>query len=163
MEKLTLEAVFEYDKRQNRKNIEGITTNIEELLDNLEIYTAGRLKEENAHITVEVLQDYIDSIRNELSYLTNMKKEFLENDDTFMTYEKMMEIGRESGLFTVGDCYDNIMNHAGMFFQMEHINEALLKLQKDICKKNPTEFKKAFSVSDDLVHKWNSEQEDMER
>lgn len=35
----------------------------EEIIDGLEIYTVGRPKKDNVHITVEELQKYIDAIK----------------------------------------------------------------------------------------------------
>ena len=74
-----------------------------------------------------------------------------------MTYEEMMSIGESCGLKTVGECYDNVMHHYDVFFKIDNLNEEVLKLQKDICKENPQGFMEAFSVSQDLVDKWNSE------
>lgn len=74
-----------------------------------------------------------------------------------MTYEQMMSIGKDCGLATVGECYDNVERHYDVFFKIENANEELLKLQKDICKKNPQGFMETFSVSQDLVDEWNKE------
>lgn len=74
-----------------------------------------------------------------------------------MTYEKMMSIGESCGLHTVGACYDNVMHHYDLFFNIAKFNEEVLALQKDICKKNPKAFMEVFSVSEDLVKEWNSE------
>ena len=75
-----------------------------------------------------------------------------------MTYDEMMAIGKQCGITDVGACYDNIERHYDTFFKIEEANSELLKLQKDICKNNPTEFMKIFSVSEKLVKKWNSEE-----
>ena len=75
-----------------------------------------------------------------------------------MTYEQMMSIGEACGLTTVGECYNNVELHYDAFFKIENVNEEFLKLQKDICKKNPQGFMEVFSVSQDLVNKWNREE-----
>lgn len=74
-----------------------------------------------------------------------------------MTYEQMMSIGESCGLTTIRECYDNVMHHYDLFFNIKNLNEETLKLQKDICKKNPQGFIEAFSVSQDLVNEWNEE------
>ena len=44
----------------------------------------------------------------------------------------------------IGECYDNVECYYDVFFRMENLNEELLKLQKDICKKIPKDLWKLF-------------------
>lgn len=71
-----------------------------------------------------------------------------------MTLDICMKIGKDCGLYTIGECYDNIEIHALSLFPYSEINKELLELQKDIFYNNPNEFCKIFDSSkEDLIAK----------
>lgn len=75
-----------------------------------------------------------------------------------MTYEEMMSLGKDCGLTTIAECYDNILIHYDMFFNIKHLAKEIVKLQKDIYKKNPQGFIETFSTAQDLIAEWNREE-----
>ena len=65
-----------------------------------------------------------------------------------------LDIGKECGLTTLKECYDNIFFHAQNIFKYEDIDKELLELQKDIFYHHPDEFCKIFnSTKEELINK----------
>lgn len=64
-----------------------------------------------------------------------------------MTLAECLSIGKECGLTTWEECYDNINYHAGMIFAYEDVNKEMLELQKDMFRTNPDKFCKIFNAT----------------
>ena len=64
-----------------------------------------------------------------------------------MNLKCCMEIGKDCGLTTIGECYDNIYHNASMLFQYQNIDKEIEELQRDIFYHNPDLFCELF-VSD---------------
>lgn len=81
-----------------------------------------------------------------------------------MTLETCMEIGKECGLNTIEEWYDNIVFHAISIFSYEDITVELLELQKDIFYHHPDEFCKIFTATkEELIAKgWKIKNNDDE-
>lgn len=79
MQKLTLEAALaysdRYDAKQKQLGISGAVSNIEDILNDMEVYTACRMNSQQVDLTVSDLQDYICSIRNEIEQIKSFEKE----------------------------------------------------------------------------------------
>lgn len=71
-----------------------------------------------------------------------------------MTLETCIQIGKDCGLHTIGECYINIEIHSLSLFPYNEINKKILELQKDFFYHNPDEFCKIFdSTKEDLIAK----------
>lgn len=64
-----------------------------------------------------------------------------------MNLKCCMEIGKDCGLTTIEECYDNIYNNASMIFQYRNIDKEIEELQRDIFYHDPDLFCELF-VSD---------------
>lgn len=64
-----------------------------------------------------------------------------------MTLKDCLEIGKECGLTTLKECYDNIYYHATSLFAYKDINKELLELQKDIFKTDKNKFCELFNAT----------------
>ena len=49
-----------------------------------------------------------------------------------MTLAKCIKIGKECGLETVGEAYDNIIIHSTMLFEYSKMNNEIAELNKEI-------------------------------
>lgn len=65
-----------------------------------------------------------------------------------------LEIGKECGLSTIEECYDNVYRHSINIFKYEDINKEILELQKDIFYHNSDEFCKIFNCNkEEMINK----------
>lgn len=64
-----------------------------------------------------------------------------------MKLETCLEIGKECGLTTWEECYDNIDMHAMNIFKYNEINKEILELQQDMFYNDPDKFCEMFNSS----------------
>lgn len=71
-----------------------------------------------------------------------------------MTLETYLAIGKDCGLTTWEECYDNIDIHSVNIFRYEDIGKEILELQKDMFRHDPDRFCQIFnSTKEDLIMK----------
>ena len=78
-----------------------------------------------------------------------------------MKLKECMELGKECGLQSIGECYLNIEIHALSLFSYEDINKEILELQKDLFYHEPDIFCKMFKATkEELISKgWETKTE----
>lgn len=64
-----------------------------------------------------------------------------------MKLSTCLKIGKDCGLSTWEECYDNIAMHSMMLFKYENIEKELLELQKDMFRTNPEKFCSIFNAT----------------
>lgn len=74
-----------------------------------------------------------------------------------MKLKECLELGKECGLTTWEECYDNVYLHSSSIFKYDEINKEILELQKDMFAINPDKFYEIFNATKkDLINKgWN--------
>lgn len=71
-----------------------------------------------------------------------------------MKLKNCLELGKDCGLSTWEECYDNVYMHAGQIFSYDRIAVELLELQKEMFKTDPDKFCKIFnSNKEELISK----------
>ena len=71
-----------------------------------------------------------------------------------MILKECLELGKECGLTTWEECYDNVCLHASSIFKYDEINKEILELQKDMFAINSDKFCEIFnSTKEDLINK----------
>lgn len=71
-----------------------------------------------------------------------------------MKLKECIEIGKECGLFSIGECYNNIVLHRLSLFKYDDISREIKELQKDIFYNHPDLFCDIFSTKkEDLLAK----------
>lgn len=61
-----------------------------------------------------------------------------------MKLKECMEIGKECGLYSIEECYDNIILHRLSLFEYNDISKEIEELQKDIFHNYPKLFSEMF-------------------
>ena len=70
-----------------------------------------------------------------------------------MKLKECMEIGKACGLYSIEECYDNIILHSLSLFEYEDIVKEIAELQKDIFYNYPDLFCNIFSTGkEDLLN-----------
>lgn len=71
-----------------------------------------------------------------------------------MKLQTCLDLGKECGLHTWAECYDNVFMHAGQIFSYDRIPVELLELQQEMFKTDPDKFCEIFnSNKEDLISK----------
>lgn len=61
-----------------------------------------------------------------------------------MKLYECMELGRDCGLNTIEECYDNVEMHCGCLFRYEDTAAEFAELQNEIKEKYPEKYKEMF-------------------
>lgn len=70
-----------------------------------------------------------------------------------MKLAECLELGKDCGLNTWEECYNNVDYHATSFFLYKDINKELLELQKDMFKTDPKKFCEIFNATEEELRK----------
>lgn len=78
-----------------------------------------------------------------------------------MKLKECMEIGKACGLYSIEECYDNIILHSLSLFKYDDISKEIKELQKDIFYNYPDLFCNIFSTKkeDWLIKGWRIKDE----
>lgn len=71
-----------------------------------------------------------------------------------MRLKECMEIGKECELYSIEECYDNIILHRLSLFEYDDISKEIEELQKDILYNYPDLFSDMFKRRKSLVDNW---------
>ena len=71
-----------------------------------------------------------------------------------MKLNTCLELGKDCGLHTWEECYDNVYMHAMNLFKHDKFDHEILELQKDMFYHDPDKFCQMFdSTKEDLISK----------
>lgn len=71
-----------------------------------------------------------------------------------MRLKECMEIGKACGLYSIEECYDNIILHKLSLFKYDDISKEIEELQEDILYNYPDLFSDMFQIRKSLVDSW---------